>query len=206
MNPQSVSVNPASPAASSCSLQVAQQDLPLSCISSHLPNMEVFANWHLILLNCLYHIHCHLVKSLMEGNSFSLIIAVISQSWKLWREWNMICVHHQTLSTMNGTADLFNSLRSQYCFEVVASQKYDSANIFHSCLCSFFVFMNVSNVPWRCLTFISLISCLKSCTFNKVPFSFNRAHLRRNRQDKQTHLKRNCNNDDWFDNWGWRDY
>lgn len=51
------------------------------------------------------------------------------------------------LSTMNSTAGLFNGLRRQYCFEVVASQKHDSTNVFCSCLCSFFVFINVPNVP-----------------------------------------------------------
>lgn len=163
-------------------------------------------NWLLILLGCLHHVPCHLVKSLMGGNSFPLIIAVISQSWKLRREWNMICVHHQTRATISTTADLFNGLRRRYCFEVAASQKHDSANIFPSCLCSFFVFINVSAAPWRCLTVISLIPCLKSRAFNKVPFSFNRAHLRRKRRDEQTHSKSTRENDGWLYDRGWRDY
>lgn len=136
MSPQSVSVNLASPAASSCSLQVPQQDLHLSCISSHLPNMDVFGNRHLILLNCLHHIPCHLVKGLMGGNSFSLIIAVISQWWKWWREWNVICVPHQTLSTMKSTADLFNGMRRQYCFEVVRVKNM-TAQTFVTLVCVF---------------------------------------------------------------------
>lgn len=79
-----MSVNPASPAASSWSLAVPQLDLTLSSIHvSHFPNMEVFVNWHLILLNSLHHIPWHLIEGLMGGNLFSAMITVISQSWKL---------------------------------------------------------------------------------------------------------------------------